>query len=135
MTDLTNKALEQLKAGELSLGCGIRISGAPAVARTLAIAGWDWLFIDLEHGTLSIESCAHLSVAALGSDIAPLVRVPPRHLELATRALEGGALGIVMPNVESVAEVEALVETTKYRPIGLRNMAAVRGCRPAPWRS
>jgi 4-hydroxy-2-oxoheptanedioate aldolase len=122
MTDLINKALDRLKAGELSLGCGIRISGAPAIARTLAVADWDWLFIDLEHGTLSIESCANLSIAALGSGIAPLVRVPPKHLELATRALEGGALGIVMPNVETVAEVEALVETTKYRPIGLRNM-------------
>ncbi len=46
----------------------------------------------------------------------------PIHLELATRVLEGGALGIVMPNVLTVEEVEKLVETTKYRPIGLRNM-------------
>jgi 4-hydroxy-2-oxoheptanedioate aldolase len=77
MTELTNSALERLKADELSLGIGIRITNSSATARTMAVGGFDWLFIDFEHGNLGIESCAHVSVAGMDSGIAPLVRVPP----------------------------------------------------------
>jgi hypothetical protein len=77
MTELTNSALARLQAGELSLGIGIRITNSPAIARTMAVGGFDWLFIDLEHGNLGIESCAHVSVAGLDAGIARLVRVPP----------------------------------------------------------
>jgi len=122
MAKITNQALERLKAGDLSLGVGIRISPSPAVGRAMAEAGFDWLFIDMEHGTLSIETCAQISAAALSQGIAPLVRVPPGELGLATRALEGGALGIVMPNVKTAEEAQALANLTKFRPIGLRNV-------------
>lgn len=119
--ELINTALNRLKADELSLGVGIRISNSPAVVRTMAIAGFDWLFIDLEHGNLGIESCAHISTAALDAGIAPLVRVPQGQHWMASRALEGGAMGIVMPNVPSAAEAKILADTVKYRPIGKRN--------------
>ena len=122
MSELTNSALERMKADELSLGIGIRITNSPAIARTMAVAGFDWLFIDLEHGNLGIESCAHVSVAGLDAGIAPLVRVPPGQFWMASRALEGGALGIVMPNVMSVTEAEKLVEIVKFPPLGQRNV-------------
>lgn len=88
----------------------------------MAAADFDWLFIDLEHGQLGIESCAQISTTALDAGIAPLVRVPPGQHWLATRALEGGALGIVMPDVKSAEEAKALVDVTKFRPIGSRNV-------------
>jgi len=122
MTELTNSALVRLQAGELSLGIGIRITNSPAIARTMAVGGFDWLFIDLEHGNLGIESCAHVSVAGLDTGIAPLVRVPPGQFWMASRALEGGALGIVMPNVMSVEEAKQLVEVVKFPPLGSRNV-------------
>ena len=122
MTELTNTALDRLKAGDLSLGLGIRITNSTTIGRAMAVAGFDWLFIDLEHGQLGIESCAQISAAALDAGIAPLVRVPPGQHWLATRALEGGALGIVMPDVRSAEEARQLVEVTKFRPIGLRNV-------------
>jgi len=122
MTELTNSALERLKADELSLGIGIRISNSPAIARTMAMGGFDWLFIDLEHGNLGIESCAHVSVAGLDAGIAPLVRVPPGQFWMASRALEGGALGIVMPNVMSAAEARQVVDVVKFPPLGQRNV-------------
>lgn len=122
MTELTNSALERLKADELSLGIGIRISNSPAIARTMAVGGFDWLFIDLEHGNLGIESCAHVSVAGLDAGIAPLVRVPPGQFWMAARALEGGALGIVMPNVMSADEARQLADVVKFPPIGHRNV-------------
>lgn len=120
--DLTNTALDRLKADELSLGVGIRISNSPAIPRTMAVAGYDWLFIDLEHGNLGIESCAHLSAAALDANIAPLVRVPPGQYWMASRVLEGGALGIVMPDVPSAEEAKKLADIVKFPPIGRRNV-------------
>ncbi|MDA0238719.1 MAG: aldolase/citrate lyase family protein [Proteobacteria bacterium] len=121
MNELTNPALERLKAGEVSLGVGIRISGSSAVALTMAIAGFDWLFIDLEHGSLSVETCANLSAAALGAGIAPLVRVPQGQNWMVTRVLEGGATGVVMPDVRSVEEAREFVDHVKYPPLGRRN--------------
>jgi 4-hydroxy-2-oxoheptanedioate aldolase len=122
MTELTNSALERLKADELSLGIGIRITSSPAIARTMKTGGFDWLFIDLEHGNLGMESCAHVSVAGLDAGIAPLVRVPPGQFWMASRALEGGALGIVMPNVMSAAEARQVVDVVKFPPLGQRNV-------------
>ena len=122
MNDITNQALEQLKTGNLSLGIGVRITNSAAIARTMAAADFDWLFIDMEHGSLGIEACANVSIAALDAGIAPLVRVPPGQHWLATRALEGGALGIVMPDVRSAKEAKALADVTKFRPIGRRNV-------------
>jgi len=107
MTELTNSALMRLQADELSLGIGIRISSSPAIARTMKLGGFDWLFIDLEHGNLGIE---------------PLVRVPPGQFWMASRALEGGALGIVMPNVMSAAEARQVVDVVKFPPLGQRNV-------------
>ena len=122
MARLTNVAKDRLAAGQLSLGVGIRISSHPAVARAMAAAGFDWLFIDLEHGNLGIESASHLSAAALGAGIAPLVRVPPRQNWMASRVLEGGAMGVVMPDVRNAGEAQNLVEVTKFRPLGRRNI-------------
>lgn len=122
MSELINSALARLQGDELSLGIGIRITNSPAIARTMAVGGFDWLFLDLEHGNLGIESCAHVCVAGLDAGIAPLVRVPPGQFWMASRALEGGALGIVMPNVMSVEEAKQLVEVVKFPPIGTRNV-------------
>ena len=122
MQELTNAASERLRSGDVALGVGVRITSSVAIARIMAAAGFDWLFIDLEHGSLSIESCAQVSTAALDAGIAPLVRVPPQQHWLATRALEGGALGIVMPNVQSAEEARALVDVVKFRPVGRRNV-------------
>lgn len=122
MQELTNAASKRLRSGDVALGVGVRITSSVAIARIMAAAGFDWLFIDLEHGSLSIESCAQVSTAALDAGIAPLVRVPPQQHWLATRALEGGALGIVMPNVQSAEEARALVDVVKFRPVGRRNV-------------
>jgi len=64
-------------------------------------AGFDWLFIDLEHGALSIETASQMCLAGLDAGISPLVRIPNGEYSLATRLLDNGALGIVVPHVET----------------------------------
>lgn len=123
MTELRNIARQRLERGELSLGLGIRFSRSVEIAKILKTCGYDWLFIDLEHGTLSLDTAAQMSVAALDAGIAPLVRVPEGEYSMATRILDGGALGIVMPHVDSPEAARDLVAHLKYPPLGRRSVA------------
>ena len=86
---------------ELAIGIGIRLVRNVDIIKVMKAAGFDWLFLDLEHGSMSIETACEISVAAQDSGIAPIVRVPHGELAMATRVLDGGALGIVIPHVDT----------------------------------
>ncbi|WP_428484420.1 HpcH/HpaI aldolase family protein [Rhodopila sp.] len=122
MTIVRNVAREKLEQGHLSLGVGIRMTRTVEVAKAMAVAGFDWLFLDMEHGVMSLEACAQIAVAALDAGIAPIARVPNGQYAIATRALDNGALGIVMPHVDTAAEAREVVEKLKYPPIGHRSV-------------
>src|SRR5207237_978008 len=64
-----------------------------------------------------------ISVAALTASISPVVRVPSGQYSMATRVLDGGALGIVMPHVDTAEEARAIVDHLKYPPLGHRSVA------------
>jgi 2-keto-3-deoxy-L-rhamnonate aldolase RhmA len=123
MTDIRNTARERLAKGELALGMGVRIVRGVEIASAMQSCGYDWLFIDLEHGTMSIENAAQIAAAALDAGIAPLVRVPNRQYDMATRMLDGGAWGIVMPHVDTAEEAAECVARLKYPPQGHRSVA------------
>ncbi len=130
-----NPARERLAKGELALGIGLRQARTVDIAAVMATCGFDWLFIDLEHGTMPLDIAVQISCAALTAGITPLVRVPSRQYALATRALDGGALGIVMPHVDTAEEAKAIVDHLKYPPLGHRSVAggqAFLGFRPVP---
>ena len=104
MQQLTNPVKDRLERGELAIGVGVRgVRGVRGVevARLMKSAGFDWLFIDLEHGSTSVETAGQISVAALDAGIAPLVRVPAGELALGARCLDSGALGVVIPHVDT----------------------------------
>src|SRR5205085_480833 len=92
----------------------------------MAVAGFDWLFLDMEHGVMSLEACAQIATAALDAGIAPIARVPNGEYSIATRALDNGALGIVMPHVDSAAEAREIVDRLKYPPVGHRSVAGAQ---------
>jgi 4-hydroxy-2-oxoheptanedioate aldolase len=123
MVEVVNPARQRLAKGELSLGMGVRLSRTVDIAQAMQSSGYDWLFIDLEHSPIDLETACQISVAALGAGIAPLVRVPNKQYWLATRVLDGGALGIVMPHVDSAKEAAEVVDHLKYPPIGHRSVA------------
>lgn len=133
--NVRNPARERLQNGELCLGIGLRQARTVDVAAAMASCGFDWLFIDLEHGTMPLDTAVQISLAALTAGITPVVRVPSRQYALATRALDGGALGIVMPHVDSAEEARSIVGHLKYPPLGHRSMAgamALFGFRAVP---
>src|SRR5215813_1650905 len=98
-----NVAREKLEQGQLSLGVGVRMTRSVEIAKAMAVGGFDWLFLDMEHGVMSLEACAQISTAALDAGIAPIARVPNGEYSIATRALDNGALGIVVPHVDTAA--------------------------------
>lgn len=121
--EIRNAARERLERGELALGVGLRTVRTVEIAKMMKTCGYDWIFIDLEHGPFTIETATSLSVAALDAGIAPIVRVPFQQYAMATRVLDGGALGIVMPHVDTPDEARAIVDHLKYPPQGHRSLA------------
>ncbi len=120
---LSNPARERLEAGELALGVGIRQSRTVDIASIMKACGYDWLFLDLEHNSMDLDIAVQISVAALGAGIAPIVRVPAGQFWLAIRVLDGGALGIVMPHVDTPEEAREIADRLRYPPQGHRSMA------------
>lgn len=120
---IRNPARERLAAGGLSLGIGIRQCRSVDIATLMHTAGFDWLFLDLEHGPMALETACEIAVAALAVGIAPLVRVPRGQYAMATRALDGGALGVVMPHVDTAEEAREVADHLRFPPDGHRSVA------------
>ncbi|MEO8005321.1 MAG: aldolase/citrate lyase family protein [Betaproteobacteria bacterium] len=122
MQRLTNTVRERLAQGGVAIGMGIRGVRGVEIARLMKSAGFDWLFIDLEHGSTSVETAYQISVAALDAGIASFVRVPAGELALASRCLDGGALGVVIPHVDTPEQARAMTDAFRFPPQGHRSI-------------
>jgi 4-hydroxy-2-oxoheptanedioate aldolase len=120
---LKNAARERLQAGGLAIGVGLRQARTVDIASIMKAAGYDWLFLDLEHNSMNLDTAVQISVAALGAGIAPIARVPAGEFWLATRVLDGGGLGIVMPHVDTAEEAREIARRLRYPPQGQRSVA------------
>ena len=120
---LKNAACERLAAGELALGVILRQARTVDTAAIMQSCGYDFLFLDLEHNSMDLDTAVQIAVAALGAGIAPVARVPAGQLWLATRFLDGGGLGIVVPHVDTAEEARRIAEALRYPPRGHRSVA------------
>src|SRR5260370_8785148 len=120
---LKNAAKERLGAGELALGVILRQARTVDIAPIMKSCGYDWLFLDLEHNSMDLDTAVQIAVAALGAGIAPVARVPAGQLWLATRFLDGGGLGIVVPHVDTPEEAQHIAQALRYPPRGHRSVA------------
>lgn len=121
---VTNPVKDQIASGNIAVGLGVRLSRGVEIAGLAVEAGYDWLFIDLEHGSISLETVSHISNTAILAGCAPIVRVPTLDFNMACRALDGGALGVIFPHVNTAEEAKAIVDHVRYPPIGRRSFAA-----------
>ncbi|HVB16169.1 MAG TPA: aldolase/citrate lyase family protein [Stellaceae bacterium] len=120
---LRNAARDRLDAGELALGVILRQARTVDIAPIMRSCGYDWLFLDLEHNSMDLDPAVQIAVAALGAGIAPVARVPAGQLWLATRFLDGGGLGIVVPHVDTAQEAQRIAQALRYPPHGHRSVA------------
>ncbi|MCL2428061.1 MAG: aldolase/citrate lyase family protein [Alphaproteobacteria bacterium] len=116
-----NAALRKMQGGEVALGFGVhhlRTAAVPALARA---TGHDWIFIDTEHGAFSVQEATQLCLAALPIGVTPIVRVCAGAIDEGTRALDNGALGIVVPHVDTAKQARRVAEAFRYPPDGHRS--------------
>jgi 2-keto-3-deoxy-L-rhamnonate aldolase RhmA len=134
-TPVPNHALRQLRAGKLAIGLGVNSSRGVGIATLAKTAGFDWLFIDGEHGSLDVDTAAQLSTAALPTGVTPIVRVAGFEHWHASRVLDNGAQGIVFPHVDDAAAAKRVADHCRYPPVGKRSMGgalAQLGYAPVP---
>jgi 4-hydroxy-2-oxoheptanedioate aldolase len=100
--------------------------GSPTVAELLAHSGFDWLVIETEHSALDAAEVQHMLMAMNGTNAVPIVRVQSSDPVFIQRALDMGAMGIVVPLVKSVAEAQQVVAATRFPPHGTRSFGPLR---------
>jgi 4-hydroxy-2-oxoheptanedioate aldolase len=124
MTITENATLKKLKSGRVALGLIVKLHAGPEMAKIAKACDHDFLFIDMQHGAMSIESTVALCQASLDTGVSPLVRVPLADTSTATRVLDNGALGIIAPNVETAEQARAFVHDCRFAPLGRRSVGA-----------
>jgi 2-keto-3-deoxy-L-rhamnonate aldolase RhmA len=124
-----NKTKLKLKNNELALGFGVHHLRTSATAMLAAAADHDWLFIDMEHGAHSVHEATQLCIAALPTGVTPIVRICAGALDEGTRALDNGALGVIVPHVDTAERAKEIARAFRYPPLGTRSW----GGPPAPY--
>ena len=118
-----NSVKRALRAGGVALGTSIFEFGTTGIARIAAAAGADFVFLDMEHTGWTIETIRML-IATMGAvDLVSLVRPPDLQYHLLSGPLDMGAMGLVIPKVETEDQARLIVHSAKYYPEGGRGAA------------
>lgn len=124
---IKNYLKEKLNRGEPVLGTMIQELRSPAVPMIFANAGFDFIFIDMEHGAHTMETVADLIKVTRLAGITPLVRVPDLQYHFIARCLDAGAQGFMVPRIETREQAEKAVAYSKYPPLGERGCSINKG--------
>lgn len=122
----------RLAAGEVLLGAWCMIPGA-LTAEALGRAGFDWVLIDMQHGCMDYETALEMIRAVDLGGATPIVRAPWNDPGIIGRLLDAGALGVVIPMIQTAEDARRAVEACLYPPAGRRSFGPVRvGLRDGP---
>ena len=120
-----NRLKAELAAGRVCLGATV-ISGSPVVAELLSRVGFDWLWLEMEHTTVSEDGVLAMLQATNGAETSTIVRVPWNDKTMIKRAVDAGPDGILVPQINTRLEAEAAVRAMKYPPVGERGAGLAR---------
>jgi 2-keto-3-deoxy-L-rhamnonate aldolase RhmA len=114
----------RLKNGDLLLGTILTLP-SPEAAELLSRAGFDWLFVDMEHTSLGVKDVQRI-LQSVGREFPCLVRIPVLDEAWIKKVLESGPAGIIIPHVNTAEEVENILGWSKYPPEGTRSVGISR---------
>lgn len=114
-----NSLRQKVARGEVCRGVFLHIP-SPSLVELAGHMGFDWIFIDTEHGPMGLETVEHMVRAAECSGIVPIVRLPYPDPRLIHPILDTGARGVLVPHMDSPELASAVVEAVRYRPLGKR---------------
>lgn len=123
----TNQMKMKLQADKPALGCSIMVP-SPQMVEMVGHTGFDWVLIDLEHGTIDLQAAELMIMAAEASNITPIVRPKTNRKEDISSIMDRGAMGVQVPHVNSAEDARRAVSAVKFGPGDNRGVAA--GTRP-----
>jgi 4-hydroxy-2-oxoheptanedioate aldolase len=123
----TNQMKAQLQSGKPALGCSIMIP-SPQMVEMAAHAGFDWVLIDMEHGTIGLETAELMIMAAEARGITPIVRPRSNASAEITSVMDRGAAGVQVPHINTANDARRALAAVKFGAGDNRGLAA--GTRP-----
>ena len=122
------KAIRQkLKQGEISCGTWQQIPHT-GISEIIASQGYDWVVIDLEHGSININELPNLFLALEANNVLPFLRLSQSNSINAHQALEAGAAGLIFPMINNADQLKELIKRSKLPPSGSRGVGFSRAC-------
>jgi 2-keto-3-deoxy-L-rhamnonate aldolase RhmA len=125
----TNPVTDKLRSGQPAVGSWLTLC-SPVAAESMAHIGWDWLVVDVEHSAVGFETMVNCFRAAQLGGAAPMARVPWNDTIWIQRTLDAGALGLVVPMVNTAEDAKGVVSNMRYATKGQRSFG---GSRVAPY--
>ena len=127
---MPNPLKQRLRAGKPAIGTWLSFA-SPGVAEALAVLEPDWLLVDTEHGAIDEQTLEEMvrAIRAASASVTPLVRVAANDVALIKKALDRGAMGVLVPLVNSPDEARQAVAACRYPPEGIRGVAGTRASR------
>jgi len=110
---------DKVARGERAIGCCLNVN-SPHLVELAGALGFDWIFIDCEHGSMTETDVEHMVRGAEAFGLTPIVRVPTNSASEILRFLDLGAMGIVVPHVDNAADARKAAAAAKYPPLGQR---------------
>ena len=127
---MTNRLKIKLAAGEPALGCSLMFP-SPQIVEMLGYAGFDWVLLDCEHGSLSPADVEVMSIVAAAAGITPIARPRTNSASEIQTVMDRGVLGVQVPHVNTADDARRAVNAVKFGPSSIRSLAA--GTRPDKW--
>jgi 4-hydroxy-2-oxoheptanedioate aldolase len=118
-----NAMKAKLAAGQPALGLSVMIP-SPQLVEMAGGLGFDWVLIDCEHGTITLETVELMVMAAEAAGVTPIVRPRSNDPQDILQVMDRGAAGVQVPHVTDAAAARAAVEAVKFHPLGRRSLAA-----------
>ncbi len=119
-----NRFAEIRAAGSVPVGHMLMEFNTRGIAGILNTAGVDFVLIDMEHTAITTAQVADLVAWFRATPIAPFVRIPQIEHHFIARLMDAGALGLMMPDVQTAAAAREIVASAKYPPLGTRGLVA-----------
>lgn len=121
MPIIHNKAKRKLAAGDIALGFGLHHLRSTAAPMLALAADHDYLSMDMEHGAFTIQEATQICIASLAAGLPAFVRVCAGAIDEGTRLLDNGALGIIVPHVDTAKQARRVADAFHYPPAGERS--------------
>lgn len=116
---------QKLAEGKATVGSWMQIPHA-SIAEIMGQAGYDWIAVDMEHGSIAVHQLPDLFRALELGDTLPLVRLSQGHTKDCKQALDAGAGGVIVPMIENAAQLKAVRDACRWPPAGTRGVGFSR---------